>query len=64
MRSMIGWIVAVAIVGLVFWVVQKLVPMEGNFALVFKVMCGIVAFVCFIAFLLELLKVAGIPTPW
>jgi|GEM_PF-5159642 len=64
MRSMIGWIIAVAIVGLVFWVVQKLVPMEGNFALVFKVMCGIVAFVCFIAFLLELLKVAGIPTPW
>lgn len=60
MKPMIGWIVAVVIVGLIFWVVQKLVPMEGNFAAIFRVMCGIVALVCFVAFLLDLLKFAGL----
>lgn len=64
MREVIGWIVAVLIVGLVFWVVNKLWPMEGRFALVFQVMAGLVALVCFIGFLLALLKFAGVPTPW
>jgi hypothetical protein len=64
MEKVIGWVVGLLIVGLVFWVVNKLWPMEGNFALVFRVMAGIIALVCFIGFLLALLKYAGIPTPF
>lgn len=64
MKTLIGWLIAVVVIGLVCWVVEKIAPMEGSFALVFRVMCGIAAFVCFIAFLIALLKFAAIPTPW
>jgi hypothetical protein len=64
MKGIISWIVAVLIVGLVFWVIGKLWPMEGNFAMIFRVMMGILALICFIGFLLAVLKYAGIPTPW
>lgn len=64
MKEIIQWVVAVLLVGLVFWIVNKLWPMEGNFALVFRVMAGIIALIFFILFLIAVLKYANIPTPW
>jgi hypothetical protein len=64
MKPMIGWIVAALVLGLVFYVINRLWPEQGSFGFVVRIMAGILALICFLGFLLAALKFAGIPTPW
>ncbi len=64
MREILGWIVAVVIVGLVFFIVDRYVPKEGTFALLFRIMAGIIAVILFLGFLMAVIKYMNIPLPW
>lgn len=56
MRDIILWFVAVFVVGILAAVAEKLLELQGKFALVFRIMCGILAFVFFVLFIVAVLK--------
>jgi hypothetical protein len=64
MKEAIGWLVATAILGLIFYVVEAYVPKESIFATVFRVMVVILALICLIGFLLAVIAYFNIPLPW
>lgn len=63
MKEAIMWLIATVIVGVVLYLIERLIPLDGGFQLVVRVMCGIVAIIFFVLFLLAVLKVAGLALP-
>ncbi len=56
MRAIIQWLIATLIVGVVFYLVERLIPLDGAFQLIFRAMAGIVAIVFFVLFLLAVAR--------